>query len=96
MAAGNEQFMRINKAVEKEGFKIIALLRLSPLIPFAISNYVLGLSSVSFSDFIAATVIGFTPGAAVLIALSSSVREVAKSEVESSQPWYFYVIAIAI
>jgi len=96
LAAGNEQFVRINKAVEKEGFKIIALLRLSPLLPFSISNYIFGLSSASFSDFIAATLIGFTPGTAALIILSSSMREVAMAEGGASQPWYIYAMAITL
>lgn len=36
---GHPKFKAFDKAIGREGFKIILLLRLSPIFPFALSNY---------------------------------------------------------
>jgi uncharacterized membrane protein YdjX (TVP38/TMEM64 family) len=40
----------------------VLLLRLSPLLPFALSNYLYGITSVDFGSYVAATLLGFAPG----------------------------------
>jgi uncharacterized membrane protein YdjX (TVP38/TMEM64 family) len=52
--AGNARFAAIDKAVGREGFKIVALLRLSPVFPFNLLNYALGLTEVRFLPYLAA------------------------------------------
>jgi uncharacterized membrane protein YdjX (TVP38/TMEM64 family) len=54
--AGNAKFAAIDRAVGREGFKIVALLRLSPVFPFNLLNYALGLTRVSFWQYLAASV----------------------------------------
>ncbi len=54
--AGNARFAAIDRAVGKEGFKIVALLRLSPVFPFNLLNYSLGLTKVRFLDYLLASV----------------------------------------
>lgn len=39
----------VDKAIAKEGFKVVLLLRLSPLLPFALSNYLYAVTSVDFT-----------------------------------------------
>ena len=52
--AGNAKFAAIDRAVGREGFKIVALLRLSPVFPFNLLNYALGLTEVRFLPYLAA------------------------------------------
>jgi pyruvate/2-oxoglutarate dehydrogenase complex dihydrolipoamide dehydrogenase (E3) component/uncharacterized membrane protein YdjX (TVP38/TMEM64 family) len=54
--AGNPRFGAIDRAVGREGFKIVALLRLSPVFPFNLLNYSLGLTKVRFLHYLAASV----------------------------------------
>lgn len=54
--AGNPRFAAIDRAVGKEGFKVVALLRLSPIFPFNLLNYSLGLTKVRFRDYLLASV----------------------------------------
>ncbi len=50
--AGNLKFAAIDRAVSKEGLKIVSLLRLSPVFPFNLLNYALGLTNVRFIDYL--------------------------------------------
>lgn len=58
-------------AVEREGFKLVLLLRLSPLFPFNVLNYVLSLTRVRLGTYVAASLIGMLPGTALDVYLGS-------------------------
>lgn len=58
----NPKFQALDKAIAKEGFKVILLLRLSPIFPFALSSYLYGATSVDFFEYMMGTLIGFFPG----------------------------------
>lgn len=52
----------IDKALEKNGFWIIFLLRQSPIIPFSAQNYMFGVLRVPVSKYLAASALGIIPG----------------------------------
>ena len=56
-----KKFAIIDKAVSKQGLKIVLLVRLSPLFPFNLLNYAFGITSVSFQDYLIGSV-GMIPG----------------------------------
>jgi uncharacterized membrane protein YdjX (TVP38/TMEM64 family) len=56
----------IDRAIGGAGFKIVTLLRLSPVIPFSLLNYALGLTRVRFRDYLLASV-GMIPGTILYI-----------------------------
>lgn len=58
---GNERFMRIDRAIQSEGGRMVLLMRLSPLLPFNALNYALGISKVGFVPYVLGSV-GMIPG----------------------------------
>jgi uncharacterized membrane protein YdjX (TVP38/TMEM64 family) len=62
IAKGNEKFRNIDNAIGKQGAKLVFLLRLSPVIPFNLSNYFYGLTSVKFWPYVLVSWIGMMPG----------------------------------
>jgi uncharacterized membrane protein YdjX (TVP38/TMEM64 family) len=61
-AQRNEKFRNIDNAIGKQGAKLVFLLRLSPVIPFNLSNYFYGLTGVKFWPYVLASWIGMMPG----------------------------------
>jgi uncharacterized membrane protein YdjX (TVP38/TMEM64 family) len=55
------RFVAIDRAVSVQGLSIVLLLRLSPITPFNVLNYALGLTALSAWDFLLAS-IGMIPG----------------------------------
>jgi uncharacterized membrane protein YdjX (TVP38/TMEM64 family) len=48
----NRQRLRqVDAAIRRDGWRLACLLRLSPIMPFAPTSYMLGLSSISFRDY---------------------------------------------
>ena len=74
--AGNEKFAAIDRAVGRQGRWIVFLLRLSPVFPFSLLNYALGLTSVKFTDYLAASV-GMLPGTLLYVYSGKAVGDVA-------------------
>jgi len=61
----------IDAAVGREGFKIVLLLRLSPLFPFNVLNYALSLTRVRTGTYVLASFLGMLPGTALYVYLGS-------------------------
>jgi uncharacterized membrane protein YdjX (TVP38/TMEM64 family) len=64
-------FSAIDRAVAKEGWKVVFLTRLSPVFPFNFQNYAYGLTSVPFSQYVVASWIGMIPGTFLYVYLGT-------------------------
>jgi uncharacterized membrane protein YdjX (TVP38/TMEM64 family) len=73
---GNEKFAAIDDAVGEQGLKIVFLLRLSPVFPFNLLNYGLGLTKVSLRDYVVAH-IGMLPGTLLYVYYGKLAGDVA-------------------
>ncbi|KAG8069328.1 hypothetical protein GUJ93_ZPchr0005g16099 [Zizania palustris] len=62
LGEGNKKFLAIDKAIGENGFKVVTLLRLSPLLPFSLGNYLYGLTSVKFLAYVLGSWLGMLPG----------------------------------
>lgn len=61
-AAKNKRFAAIDRAISRNGLKFVTLLRLSPLLPLAASNYLYGLTSVDLGSYVLGSWLGMLPG----------------------------------
>lgn len=73
----NTKFASIDRAVGREGFKIVLLTRLSPVFPFNLLNYAMGLTSVSLKDYFFAS-IGMLPGTIMYVYFGSLAQNLAQ------------------
>ena len=65
------RFQAIDQAIAKEGGKMIFLLRLTPLMPFSLSNYLYGLTAVPFTHYFFASWVGMLPGTILYVYIGS-------------------------
>ncbi len=96
---GNERFRAIDRAVGREGWKIVGLTRLSPVFPFNLLNYAYGLTRVSLRDYVLASWIGMIPGTVMYVYLGSLAGSLATLDAggggRSRAQWVLYVIGLA-
>ena len=69
-------FGAIDKAIESEGLKLIILLRLCPLIPFTILNYLMGGTAISINKYILGS-FGMIPGTIVYVFIGTTISSIA-------------------
>jgi uncharacterized membrane protein YdjX (TVP38/TMEM64 family) len=74
--AGDARFEKIDRAIGQHGRKIVLLLRLSPLFPFNLLNYALGLTRVTVRDYVIAS-IGILPGTLLYVYAGKVVGDIA-------------------
>lgn len=85
----------IDRAVEIEGFRLVLLLRLSPVVAYVLLNYVLGISRVRFREYLAGS-IGMLPTVTAYVYAGKVIGDVASVAGGASVPrgplWYTAVI----
>lgn len=61
----------MHDAIVQEDWKIVFLMRLSPLVPFNLQNYFFGMTDIRFSRYLAASILGMLPGTILFVYLGS-------------------------
>uniref|UniRef100_A0ACD5XBB9 Uncharacterized protein n=1 Tax=Avena sativa TaxID=4498 RepID=A0ACD5XBB9_AVESA len=84
MVEGNKKFLAIDKAIGENGFKVVTLLRLSPLLPFSLGNYLYGLTSVKFLPYVVGSWLGMLPGTWAYVSAGAFGRAIIQDETEIS------------
>jgi uncharacterized membrane protein YdjX (TVP38/TMEM64 family) len=94
--AESPQLVAIDRAVAANGLRILLLLRLSPIMPFNLMNYALGVSTVRLRDFVFALV-GMLPGT-IVAAYAGQVAGEALALAGQTQPVWnsSYVAALIV
>ncbi|WP_026478628.1 TVP38/TMEM64 family protein [Alkaliphilus transvaalensis] len=63
----NKRFHEINKGVRQEGWRILILTRMVPIIPHCLQNYAYGLTSISFKTYSLTSLLCIVPPIAVWV-----------------------------
>src|SRR5437870_10071971 len=101
IAERNDKFRNVDSAIGKQGAKLIFLLRLSPVIPFNLSNYLYGLTKVRFWPYVLASWIGMMPGTFLYVYIGTasqaaiSVAAGGEAVQHGWQYWTFISIGLA-
>ena len=101
IAQQNEKFRNIDRAIGKQGAKLIFLLRLSPVIPFNLSNYFYGLTAVRFWPYVLASWIGMIPGTFLYVYIGTAGKAAVEAAASGGamrhgwQYWTFISVGLA-
>lgn len=82
-------WLAVEAALREDGWKVVALLRVSPLLPFTVLNYALGVSSLPFSQYFWPSTIGILPTTVVFVYLGTLAKDLTalmQHETEASPP----------
>ncbi len=98
--ARRPKFLALDHAIEKEGWKVIFVSRLSPIVPHSLVSYIAGLTRIGFWRFTLASTIGFIPISAAYSYAGALLGAVARTKVQttSNDPWnwFFYGVGLVI
>ena len=62
-----KKYRTLDKAVTDDGWQVVVLMCLSPVVPFNLQNYALGVTAIPFLQYLTATLIGIVPGIAIYV-----------------------------
>lgn len=70
------KFQAVAIAIQRSGFKIVLLLRLVPLLPFTILNYLLSVTPVHIGEYMLATWLGMMPITFALVYVGTTLKDI--------------------
>ncbi len=85
------KFAALDRAIGRAGFKITLLVRLSPIFPFGLLNYALGVTEIRFRDYFIATAIGMLPGTIAYVYLGSLVTSATELGSDAGRSWLYWL-----
>lgn len=86
-AAANPKFAALDRAIGQNGFKMVCLSRLSPVFPFTLLNYLLGLTTVRTPAYVLANLFGMLPGTFLYVYLGATARDALTGTTATGATW---------
>jgi uncharacterized membrane protein YdjX (TVP38/TMEM64 family) len=97
MARRHQRFEAIDRAIAEKGWKVVALLRLSPVVPFSVSNYLYGLTPVRFVPYVVTSWAAMLPGTLLYVWLGAAGGAAAAAgRGEGRSPWEWALLAAGL
>ena len=89
VARTRPRFAAVDRAIGEQGWKIVALMRLSPVFPFSLQNYFFGVTAISFWPSCLASAVFIVPGTFLYVYLGYAGGEaaVAAGGAGNTDPW---------
>jgi len=95
LAGSNPRFHAIDRAIGENGWKIVGLLRLNPLIPFNLSNYFYGITAIRFWPYALISAIGMLPGT-LLYAYLGAVGKATLAAKSPPSVWRYLLLGVGL
>ncbi len=73
--AGAPRFQALQAAIARQGLRILVLVRLSPVFPYSLMNYLFGLTRLRVSTYALGSWCGMLPGTFLYVYLGSTVQD---------------------
>lgn len=89
----SDKFKAVDKAIAREGVKIVFLVRLAAVFPFTIVNYAFGLTGIGLGPYVAATLVGILPGTIAFVYIGAAGAAAAN---ESRTKLIFTIIGLVV
>lgn len=92
------RLVAVDRAVEREGLRLVFLLRLSPAVPYTLLNYALGLSRVRFRDYISGS-IGMLPAVTMYVYSGKVAGDLASLASGAARPrdtTYYVILGLGL
>ncbi len=93
LVAGRPKFKAVNAAVSEGGWRVVGLLRLSPVLPFNLQNYLYGITNVTLGQYVAATFFGIMPGTLLYVYLGAAGKAASGNGADPLQ-WTFFAVGL--
>lgn len=93
--AASPRFHAIEQAVGERGWKMIALLRLSPIVPFTLTNYLIGLTEIEFWPYVLVTWIAMMPATFLYVYFGYVGRAAATGHHRTPGQWTMVAVSLA-
>ncbi len=75
-----KELISFNREIKKRGRYYLLTLRIAPVFPFFLLNYLAGLTTISLKVFILATALGGLPGTVILTLMGQRLAEIQQME----------------
>jgi len=72
-------FKAVDAAIAAQGWKIVLLVRLAPILPFNLLNYGLALTKISLLHYVLASAVGMLPGTALYVYIGSLAKDLSQA-----------------
>jgi uncharacterized membrane protein YdjX (TVP38/TMEM64 family) len=89
---GSARFQALDQAIGSEGWRLVALLRLSPVFPFSLLNYALGATGIGLGPYALASWLAMLPGTFLYVSAGAAAGAAAGlAPGQSVAPWLLYL-----